>query len=133
MYPTSKIAIKAEAIATAGEIAAAGGKKTLKINNHLIQDSATAQAVADSYLSDYKTQKKKFVADKPTPLPYTIGDTIWKTDAVLPYYPAVSAVIAYAAAASGIYYYAQGQTMTIRKLNIAFSAGNYKSVLELEN
>ena len=75
-YPTSKIAITAEAIATAGEIAAAGGKKTLKINNHLIQDTATAQAVADSYLADYKTQKKKLVITRPTPPPFVIGDTI---------------------------------------------------------
>ena len=76
MYPTSKIAIKAEAIATAGEIAAAGGKKTLKINNHLIQDTATAQAVAAAYLADYKDQKTKLVVTKPTPAPYAIGDTI---------------------------------------------------------
>ena len=75
-YPTSKIAIKAEAIATAGEIAAAGGKKTLKINNHLIQDTATAQAVANTYLADYKDQKTKLRVTKPTPPPYGIGDTI---------------------------------------------------------
>ena len=137
-YPTSKIAIKAVATATAGEIAAAGGKKPLQINNHLIQDIATAQAVADSYLSDYKTQKKKLVVTRPTPPPYSIGDTITikQIGAILPYYPAATAKIGYKPAAEAEHYY-KGvgieKDMIIRKLNISFSAGNYVSVLELEN
>ena len=133
-YPTSKIAIKAVATATAGEITAAGGKKTLKINNHLIQDSATAQAVADSYLADYKDQKTKLRITKPTPPPYGIGDTIERLSAKLPYAPAVSAVIAYAPVTDGLYYYnLAGRDMLIRKLNVSFSAGNYVSIIELEN
>lgn len=75
-YPSKKIAIKAEATATAGEISAAGGKITLRINNHLIQDTTTAQTIADSYLSDYKTQKVKMIIEKPTPLPYEISDVV---------------------------------------------------------
>jgi len=132
-YESTKIAIKAEATGTAGEISAAGGKITLRINNHLIQDIATAQSVANSYLSDYKTQKVKISIGKPTPLPYNEGDTIWHSEAVLPYYAAILALISYAAAVSGVYNYADGRTMSIRKIDINFSAGNYISVLELES
>uniref|UniRef100_A0A6M3XKL2 Uncharacterized protein n=1 Tax=viral metagenome TaxID=1070528 RepID=A0A6M3XKL2_9ZZZZ len=132
-YESAKIAIKAEAIATAGEISAAGGKRTLRIDNHLIQDTTTAQSVADSYLSDYKMQKVKISISKPTPLPYEEGDTIWHSEAVLPYYAAVSALINYAAAASGIYNYADGRKMTIRKIDIGMAGGSYVGILELES
>lgn len=132
-YPSKKITIKVEAIATANEISAAGGKQTLEINNHLIQDTTTAQTVANSYLDDYKTQKVKMVINRPTPLPYEIADTIWQTYAVLPYAPAVSAEIPYASAASGVNYYSHGRHLIIRKLNVNFSAGNYISVIELES
>jgi len=132
-YESAKIAIKAEATGTAGEISAAGGKITLRINNHLIQDVATAQTIANSYLADYKTQKVKISISKPTPLPYNEGDTIWHSEAVLPYYAAVSALISYAAAASGVHYYADGRTLTIRKIDINMAGGNYTSILELED
>lgn len=132
-YESAKIAIKAEATGTAGEISAAGGKITLRINNHLIQDVATAQTIANSYLADYKTQKVKISISKPTPLPYEEGDTIWHSEAVLPYYAAVSALISYAAAANGVHYYADGRTLTIRKIDINMAGGNYVSVLELES
>jgi len=71
-YESSKIAVKAEAIASAGEISAAGGKRTLKIKNHLIQTVAKAQSVADAYLLEYKTQKLR-VPIKP---PYRDRDII---------------------------------------------------------
>jgi len=132
-YESAKIAIKAEATGTAGEILAAGGKRTLRIDNHLIQDSATAQSVANSYLSNYKTQKVKIAISKPTPLPYEEGDTIWHSEAVLPYYAAISALISYAAAANGLYNYADGRKMTIRKIDIGMAGGSYVGILELES
>ena len=132
-YESAKIAIKAEATGTAGEISAAGGKITLRINNHLIQDVATAQTIANSYLADYKTQKVKISISKPTPLPYEEGDTIWHSEAVLPYYAAISALISYAAAANGLYNYADGRKMTIRKIDIGMAGGSYVGVLELES
>jgi hypothetical protein len=131
-YESTKSSIKAEATGTADEISAAGGKRTLRINNHLIQDEATAQSVANSYLNDYKTQKVKISIGKPTPLPYEVGDTIWHSEAVLPYYAAVSALINYTAAASGVHNYADSRTMTIRKIDINAAGGAYVSVLELE-
>lgn len=75
-YPSKKIAITAEATATAEEIEAAGGKRTLTIRNHLIQDPTTAQAVADAYLLEYKKQKLKMRITTTAPLPYEVGDTI---------------------------------------------------------
>lgn len=75
-YWATKTEIKAEATASEGDIAKVGGKKTLTINNHLIQNMSIAQNIANSYLADYKDQKTKFVVTKPTPAPYEIGDTI---------------------------------------------------------
>lgn len=75
-YPSKKIAITAEATATAEEIQAAGGKRTLTIRNHLVQDQTTAQAVADAYLAEYKKQKLKMKITTTAPLPYEVGDTI---------------------------------------------------------
>ena len=75
-YPSKKIAITVEATATAEEIQAAGGKRTLTIRNHLIQDQTTAQAVADAYLAEYKKQKLKMRITTTAPLPYEVGDTI---------------------------------------------------------
>lgn len=75
-YPSTKTKIEAEATATTGEINAAGGKKTLKINNHLIQTTAKAQTIADAYLAEYKSQKTKIKIKTPIPLPYEKGDTI---------------------------------------------------------
>lgn len=75
-YWSTKTEIKAEATASAGDIAKVGGKKTLTINNHLIQNMSIAQNIANSYLADYKDQKKIIVVNRPIPLPYEIGDTI---------------------------------------------------------
>ena len=75
-YPSAKTAIKAVATASASEISVAGGKITLNINNHLIQTTAKAQAIADAYLLEYKTQKTRIRIKTPVPLPYEEGDTI---------------------------------------------------------
>jgi len=126
--------IKTTATASAADIAKTGGKRTLEIDNHLIQTTVVAQAVADAYLADYKDQKTKLRITKPTPPPYSIGDTVERISAKLPYAPAVSAVIAYAPVTDGLYYYnLAGRDMLIRKLNVSFSAGNYVSIIELEN
>ena len=131
--------IEAIATASAADIAKTGGKRTLEINNHLIQTTVIAQAIADAYLADYKDQKTKLRITKPTPPPYEIGDTVKRdySETELPYYAATSALISYIAATSGVHgYFPAGislQDMLIRKINLGFSAGNYVSVLELES
>lgn len=75
-YPSKRIAITAEATAEPEEIEAAGGKRTLTISNHLIQDPDTAQAIANAYLLEYKKQKIKIRITTVSPLPYEVGDTI---------------------------------------------------------
>ena len=101
---------------------------------HLIQNQTLADLISAAYLADYKDQKTKLVIIRPCPAPYEIGDTIERSGAKLPYYAAASAVISYAAAADGLYYYnLAGRDMLIRKLNVSFSAGNYTSVIELED
>ncbi len=144
-YPSKRIAITAEAIASAAEIEVAGGKRTLTIRNHLIQDQDTAEAVANAYLAEYKKQKAKMRITTIAPLPYEIGDTIWKTvgkepyigpeaevpykpevEAEVPYKPEVEAEVSYKPAVS------VGRYLIIRKINLRFSAGNFISIIELE-
>jgi len=133
-YGANKVEIKSEATASDADIALVGGKRSLTINNHLIQTQTIADIVSAAYLADYKDQKTKLRVTKPTPAPYTIGDTIERIGAKLPYYAAVSALISYATAADAVHYYnLAGRDMLIRKLNVSFSAGNYVSVLELES
>ncbi|GAG78422.1 unnamed protein product, partial [marine sediment metagenome] len=97
-YWSKKTEIKAEATASDEDIAEVGGKKTLTINNHLIQDMSIAQNIANAYLADYKDQKTKLVVIKPTPAPYEIGDTIIR-GGVLPYHIADFALVSYTLAA----------------------------------
>jgi len=133
-YGSFESRITAEATASDADIALVGGERSLAIDNHLIQTQTIADLVAAGYLADYKDQKTKLTITKPTPAPYGIGDTIERLSAKLPYAPAVSAVIAYAPATDGLYYYnLAGRDMLIRKLNVSFSAGDYVSVIELEN
>jgi len=133
-YWSQKTEIKAEATASDEDIAKVGGKRTLTINNHLIQNMSIAQNIANAYLADYKDQKTKLIITKPCPPPYEIGDTITRGEEGIPYAPAASAVISYAPANSAEHpYRLTGHDMLIRKLNISFSAGNYTSVIELEN
>lgn len=108
-YGSFKTEIKAEAIASSGDIAAVGGKRSLTIKNHLIQTQTVANLVANNYLDDYKDQKTKLVVTRPTPAPYEIGDTIIRD-------------------CSGL----TNKDVIIRKLNISFSAGDYTSNIELE-
>lgn len=75
-YPSKRIAITAEATASAAEIEAAGGKRTLTIHNHLIQDQDTALEIANAYLAEYKKQKMKIRITAVAPIPYEVGDTI---------------------------------------------------------
>lgn len=132
-YPSKKVSITYEATASAAEIEAAGGKRTLTIRNHLIQDPDTAQAVANAYLAEYKEQKIKLRMTTTAPLPYEVGDTIRREYAELLYRPAAEGKIPYAPAAEGKHYYKYSREMVIRKITISFSGGNYVNVLELED
>jgi len=135
-YWSNKIEIKAEAIASDADIAKVGGKKTLTINNHLIQNMSIAQNIAKAYLAEYKDQKIASIIDRPIPLPYEIGDTIQQSEEripILPYRLAAVAGIEYKLAIEAEHYYKSlGRYLMIRKINLRFSAGNYISTLELE-
>jgi len=138
-YPSKKISITAEATASAAEIEIAGGKRTLTIRNHLIQDQTTAQAVANAYLAAYKKQKTKIKISNIAPLPYEVGDTIlyenYKPigEAEIPYKPASEAEVPYKPAAEAeILYKGAVGYLKIRKINLSCSGGNFINTLELE-
>lgn len=132
-YPSKKIAITYEATASPAEIEAAGGKRTLTIRNHLIQDQDTAEAVANAYLAEYKEQKIKLRMTTTAPLPYEVGDTIRREYAEIPYRPAAEGKIPYALADESKHYYKYSREMVIRKIAISFRGGNYLNILELED
>jgi len=75
-YGANEVKITSEATASDADIAKVGGKRTLKIENHLIQNQTIADIVSAAYLADYKDQKTKLVVTRPSPAPYEIGDTI---------------------------------------------------------
>jgi len=138
-YWSNKVEIKAEATASIEDIAKVGGKKTLTINNHLIQNMSIAQNIANAYLAEYKDQKIMMVVDRPIPLPYEIGDTIEQigaTFASIPYKPAAEAEIGYKPAVEAEVPYkpldSGSKDLMIRKINLRFSAGNFISIIELE-
>lgn len=133
-YGSFKTVIEAEATASAVDIATVGGKQSLLIENHLIQNQTVADLIANAYLAEYKNQKTKLVVTRPCPAPYEIGDTIERVGARIPYAPAATAVISYAPAATAVHPYGlAGRDMLIRKISISFSAGNYVSIIELED
>lgn len=131
-YGSFKTEIKTEATASQSDIDDVGGKRTLKIENHLIQTQTIAEIISAAYLADYKDQKTKLIITRPCPAPFEIGDTVTR-GARIPYAPAATAVISYAPAATALVAYElAGHDMLIRKLSVSFSAGNYVSILELE-
>jgi len=75
-YGANKTEIKSEATASDADIAKVGGKRSLTIENHLIQNQTIADLISAAYLADYKDQKTKLIVTRPTPAPYEIGDTI---------------------------------------------------------
>jgi len=75
-YGANKTEIKSEATASDADIAKVGGKRSLTIENHLIQNQTIADLISAAYLADYKDQKTKLVVTRPSPAPYEIGDTI---------------------------------------------------------
>ncbi len=132
-YGANKVEIKSEATASSGDIASVGGKRSLTIENHLIQNQTVADLISAAYLAEYKDQKTKLVITKPCPAPYEMGDTI-ERGAGIPYAPAATALISYAPAATAVHPYELAvHDMLIRKISINFSAGNYVSIIELES
>jgi len=75
-YGANKTEIKSEATASDADIAKVGGKRSLTIENHLIQNQTIADLISAAYLADYKDQKTKLIVTRPSPAPYEIGDTI---------------------------------------------------------
>ncbi|MBA7556362.1 hypothetical protein ES705_49067 [subsurface metagenome] len=138
-YPSKRVAITYEATASPAEIEAAGGKITLTIRNHLIQDEDTAEAVANAYLAVYKKQKTKIRIMSTAPLPYEVGDAILYEsyrlvgEAEKPYKPLAEAEMPYKPLAEAEHYYKSVvRHLVIRKINLSFRAGNFISTLELE-
>jgi hypothetical protein len=138
-YPSKRVAITYEATASPAEIEAAGGKITLTIRNHLIQDENTAEAVANAYLAVYKKQKTKIRIRSIAPLPYEVGDTIlyesYKPvgEAEIPFKSSGEEEIPFKPAEEAERPFRRvTKYLMIRKINLSFSAGSFISTLELE-
>ncbi len=134
-YGTNKEEIRSEATASAADIKVVGGKRSLTIENHLIQNQTIADLISAAYLAEYKDQKTKLVVTKPTPPPYEIGDTVMKgaKGAKLSYRPAGTTLINYAAAVNAVHPYdIVARAMLIRKFNLSSAAVNYVGRITLE-
>lgn len=66
----------AEKLASQSIIDFSGGKKTLKLNNHLVQVQSNALVIVSSYLDRFQFAKTKLVVGYPTPMPFEREDTI---------------------------------------------------------
>ena len=75
-YREVSIKVFAEVLASVGIIDFSGGKKTLPIDNHLIQTNSNAKTIADNYLDKFKLAKTRMTVTFPTPLPFEREDTI---------------------------------------------------------
>jgi len=75
-YREVSIKVFAEVLASVGIIDFSGGKKTLPIDNHLIQTNSNAKTIADNYLDRFKLAKTRMTVTFPTPLPFEREDTV---------------------------------------------------------
>ena len=75
-YREVETKVFAEVLASVGIIDFSGGKKTLPIDNHLIQTNSNAKTIADNYLDRFKLAKTRMTVTYPTPLPFEREDTV---------------------------------------------------------
>ena len=61
---------------TPDEIQETGGKKTLTVNNHLIQSQAEADFVAQNLLNCYSQIINSFIIEVSCPPPLEVGDIV---------------------------------------------------------
>lgn len=113
-----------------------GGKKTLKLVNHLIQEQDNALVIAGNYLSRFQFAKTKMVIEYATPMPFEREDTIDFDYGRIPFKADGEGVIPFRADGQGRIKFLHMVSVMIRKINLKMGITEktveYSATLELE-
>ena len=135
-YRKVEIKIKAEAIASQGIIDYVGEKKSLPVNNHLIQTNRKAKTIAENYLTSFQLPRMKMVASYPNPLPIERRDEVQYSKSTVKFKDDGLGVIKFKDDGLGVYKYFRRLVMTVRKINsnllLSENSLDFEASLELE-
>lgn len=135
-YREVETKIFAEVLSVQGIIDYCGGKKTLPINNHLIQEQTNAKTISVNYLDRFQLAKTKMIIEYPTPLPFEKEDTVDFHYGRVPYKADGEGVTLFRADGEGRIKFRGMATMIVRKINMHLDSSGetieYLANLELE-
>lgn len=113
-----------------------GGKKTLKLDNHLIQEQDNALTIAGNYLNRYQFAKTKMVVEYATPMPFEREDTIDFDFGRIPFKLDGEGVIPFRADGQGQIKFLHMVSVMVRKISLKMGVTEktieYLATLELE-
>ncbi len=113
-----------------------GGKKSLKIGNHLIQVQSNAVVIAGDYLDRFQFAKGKLVVEYATPMPFEREDTIDFDYGRIPFKPDGEGVIPFRADGEGQIKFLNMVSVIVRKISLKMGITEktveYLATLELE-
>jgi hypothetical protein len=128
--------IFAERLSTQPIIDFSGGKKTLKLSNHLIQVQSNAIIIAGGYLTRFQFAKGKLLVEYPTPMPFEREDTIDFDYGRIPFKADEEGVILFRADGEGQITFLNMTSVMVRKISmkmgITEKTVEYIATLELE-
>lgn len=126
----------AEKLSTQPIIDFNGGKKTLKLNNHLIQEQNNALIIADNYLNRFQFAKTKLVVEYATPMPFEREDTIDFDYGNICFKPDGEGIVLFRADGQGQMNILNMISVIVRKINLKMGITEktveYLATLELE-
>ena len=135
-YRKVEIKVKAEALASQGIIDYVGEKKSLPVNNHLIQTNTKAKTIANNYLMSFQLPHMKMVASYPNPLPIERRDEVQYSKSTVKFKDDGLGVIKFKDDGLGVYKYFRRLVMTVRKINsnllLSENSLDFEASLELE-
>lgn len=135
-YREVEIKVFAERLSLQGIIDYCGGKKTLPINNHLIQTRVNARTICSNYLNRFQYAKTKMTVKYPTPLPFEKEDTVDLHHGAVLYRADDEGVVLFRADGAGRIKFRGSSTMMIRKIDMDWALSgdsiDYLATLELE-
>ena len=137
-YREIETKVFAEVLASQGIIDFSGGKKTLSIANHLIQDNPNAKVIADNYLNRFKLAKTRMTVTFPTPLPFEREDTVDFSYGRIPFKGKDEGITNFKADGEGVTVLMDQISMIIKRINSVgltktLESIDYTAVLDLEH
>lgn len=113
-----------------------GGKKTLKLVNHLIQKQDNALVIAGNYLSRFQFAKAKMVIEYATPMPFEREDTIDFDYGKIRFKADGDGIILFRADGEGLFPFWHAVSTILRKISLKMGITEktveYSATLELE-